>query len=327
MVFGYNRLHTAQLRQRQRELEAVVDERTKEIVEQKDEIALQKQTVEEKQKEIVDSINYAKRIQFTLLAHEKVLKKRFSEHFILFQPKDIVSGDFYWATSVVSGSSFLVSDVPNKKHFEAQLQNKETRNKELFYLAVCDSTGHGVPGAFMSLLNISFLNEAINEKHIGQPHEILNYVRDRLVNSISRGGAKDGMDGVLICFEFSPDGGISKITYSAGNNPPVLYSNGSLTELPFNKMPVGKGEREEVFELHAIPAKKGDILYLYTDGFADQFGGPKGKKFKYRQLNEIIQKNAERPLCEQKEALLKALNEWRAGYEQVDDICVIGIRL
>jgi serine phosphatase RsbU (regulator of sigma subunit) len=135
------------------------------------------------------------------------------------------------------------------------------------------------------------------------------------------------MDGALICFEFSPDEGINRITYSAGNNPPMLYSNGQLTELPFNKMPIGKGEREEVFELHAISAMKGDILYLYTDGFADQFGGPKGKKFKYKQLNEIIRKNAERSLEEQKEALQKALNEWRAGYEQVDDICVIGIRL
>jgi ligand-binding sensor domain-containing protein/serine phosphatase RsbU (regulator of sigma subunit) len=317
MVFGYNRLHTARLRQRQKELEAVVDERTKEIVEQKNEIALQKQTVEEKQKEIVDSINYAKRIQFTLLAHEKVLKKRFSEHFILFQPKDIVSGDFYWATSVSS----------RKKAVSSAELPAAAAASELFYLAVCDSTGHGVPGAFMSLLNISFLNEAINEKHIGQPHEILNYVRDRLVNSISRDGAKDGMDGALICFEFSPDEGINRIAYSAGNNPPMLYSNGQLTELPFNKMPIGKGEREEVFELHAISAMKGDILYLYTDGFADQFGGPKGKKFKYKQLNEIIRKNAERSLKEQKEALQKALNEWRAGYEQVDDICVIGIRL
>jgi ligand-binding sensor domain-containing protein/serine phosphatase RsbU (regulator of sigma subunit) len=315
MVFGYNRLHTAQLRRRQKELEAVVDERTKEIVEQKNEIALQKQTVEEKQKEIVDSINYAKRIQFTLLAHEKVLMKRFSEHFILFQPKDIVSGDFYWATSAGSGQKAVSSAV------------SAPANRELFYLAVCDSTGHGVPGAFMSLLNISFLNEAINEKHITEPHQILNYVRDRLVNSISRDGAKDGMDGALICFESSAESGISRITYSAGNNPPMLYSDGKLTELPFNKMPIGKGEREEVFDLHTVSAKKGDILYLYTDGFADQFGGPKGKKFKYKQLNEIILKNAERPLSEQKEILQRALSEWRAGYEQVDDICVIGIRL
>jgi len=135
------------------------------------------------------------------------------------------------------------------------------------------------------------------------------------------------MDGALVCFESSAGSGISRITYSAGNNPPMLYSDGQLIELPFNKMPIGKGERDEVFDLHTISTKKGDILYLYTDGFADQFGGPKGKKFKYKQLNEIILKNAERPLNEQKEILQRALSEWRAGYEQVDDICVIGIRL
>lgn len=295
IVFGYNRLRTGQLLHRQKELEMVVQERTKEI-------ALQKQTVEEKQKEIVDSINYAKRIQHTLLTHEKVLTKRFSEHFILFEPKDIVSGDFYWSTKVIGKNG-----------------------NELFYLAVCDSTGHGVPGAFMSLLNISFLNEAINEKHIHEPHHILQYVRERLVNSVSRDGAKDGMDGILLCFEIK--GNELTITYSAGNNPPLLYSNENLMELSCNKMPIGKGEKDEIFGIHTINAKKGDIIYLYTDGFADQFGGPKGKKFKYRQLNEILLKNALKPLKVQNKILLETLNDWKGNFEQVDDICVIGIKL
>jgi ligand-binding sensor domain-containing protein/serine phosphatase RsbU (regulator of sigma subunit) len=301
VVYGYNRVRTNQLLKRQKELEHVVDERTKDIADQK-------KTIEEKQKEIVDSINYAKRIQFTLLAHEKVLKKHFDDHFILFEPKDIVSGDFYWAT---------------KAMFSAEAKN----NKELFYLAVCDSTGHGVPGAFMSLLNISFLNEAINEKHIHEPHAILNYVRERLVTSVSRDGAKDGMDGILLCFESDSERTNYKITYAAGNNAPVLFSGGQLIEQPFNKMPIGKGEKSEQFELHEVTAKKGDVLYLYTDGFADQFGGPKGKKFKYKQLNELLLNNANGRMADQKKILAKALNDWKGDFEQVDDVCIVGIRL
>jgi ligand-binding sensor domain-containing protein/serine phosphatase RsbU (regulator of sigma subunit) len=301
IIFGYGRIRNQQLIERQKELEQVVDERTKDIADQK-------KTIEEKQKEIVDSINYAKRIQFTLLAHEKVLKKHFVDHFILFQPKDIVSGDFYWAT---------------KAMFSAEAKN----NKELFYLAVCDSTGHGVPGAFMSLLNISFLNEAINEKHIHEPNAILNYVRERLVTSVSREGAKDGMDGILLCFESDNEHTNYKITYAAGNNAPVLFSNGELTEQPFNKMPIGKGEKNEMFQLYEVNAKKGDVLYLYTDGFADQFGGPKGKKFKYKQLNELLLNNATGSMDEQKKILSKALNDWKGDFEQVDDICLIGIKI
>ena len=299
IIFGYNRMRTNKLLKRQKELEFTVDERTQEI-------ANQKKTVEEKQKEIVDSINYAQRIQFTLLAHEKVLKKHFDDHFVLFQPKDIVSGDFYWATKAVP---------------------RGNEDKELFYLAVCDSTGHGVPGAFMSLLNISFLNEAINEKGIHEPDAILNYVRDRLVNSVSRDGAKDGMDGILVCFESNKKENNYRITYSAGNNAPLIYNDGTLEELPFSKMPIGKGEKEEQFSLHIINAKKGNAIYLYTDGYADQFGGPKGKKFKYKQLNEMLLGNANLPMKKQKDIIQKAIVDWKGEFEQVDDICVIGIRL
>jgi ligand-binding sensor domain-containing protein/serine phosphatase RsbU (regulator of sigma subunit) len=305
LVGGYNRVRTNQLLKRQKELELTVDERTKEIAEQK-------RNVEEKQKEIVDSINYAKRIQFTLLAHEKVLRKHFHDHFILFQPKDIVSGDFYWATKAV---------------YNTGIGKNSNNGNELFYLAVCDSTGHGVPGAFMSLLNISFLNEAINEKHIHEPHAILNYVRERLVTSISRDGAKDGMDGILMCFESDNERKNYRITYSAGNNAPLLFSNGVLTEQPFNKIPIGKGEKNEEFALHEVNAKKGDVIYLYTDGFADQFGGPKGKKFKYKQLNDLLTQHVHAPMEEQKQILTKALNDWKGEFEQVDDVCIVGIRV
>ena len=272
-------------------------------------ISLQKQQVEhknhiieEKQKEILDSINYAKRIQYALLANDDFLNKYIPSHFVLFKPKDIVSGDFYWAT---------------------QIHNKQ--NEDLFYLAVCDSTGHGVPGAFMSLLSIGFLSEAIKEKDIFEPNQVFNYVRKRLVDSISNEQQKDGFDGILMCFNKTT--GI--VTYAASNNKPVLVnaSGTELIELQCDKMPVGKGDKTESFSLFTLNYQKGDSVYLYTDGYADQFGGPKGKKFKYKQLEDILQQNSAKPLVEQKEILSQRFANWQGALEQVDDVCVIGIKL
>lgn len=277
------------------------------ISSQKKEVEMQKSIIEEHQKETIDSINYAKKIQYTLLAHEDVLKENLKEHFVFFKPKDIVSGDFYWATSVKTSAA--------------------EGNKNLFYLAVCDSTGHGVPGAFMSLLNMGFLNEAIKEKNILQPNDILNYVRKRLIESIGNDGQQDGMDAILVCI----DKNTQTITYSAANNEPILISTNhlvnELVELPKDKMPVGRGEKKEDFNLHTIDCKIGDYIYLYTDGFADQFGGPNGKKFKYKQLNNLLLNNCNKDLTIQKEILQSSLNNWKKDLEQVDDILIIGIKV
>ncbi len=262
-------------------------EKQKQTVEEKNSL------IEEKQKEIIDSITYAKRIQNTLLAHEEYLNEHLPEHFVLFKPKDIVSGDFYWASK------------------------KENR----FYLAVCDSTGHGVPGAFMSLLNISFLNEAINEKNIAKPNQILDHVRNRLIENISKDGGQDGMDAVLLCIEEN------NITYAGANNSVVVISNNEIRSLEADKMPVGKGEKDAPFTLRTVNAKKGDCIYLYTDGYADQFGGPKGKKFKYRPLNELFLSINAKALHEQKKILETTFIDWKKGLEQVDDVCVIGIKI
>lgn len=270
----------------------------KKTEQQHQEIQLQKEMVEEKNKEILDSINYAKRIQYALLAHDELLKENLPEHFILFQPKDIVSGDFYWATL---------------------RQDRETSNT--FYLAVCDSTGHGVPGAFMSLLNISFLNEAINEKNIADPADVFGHIRHRLIENISQEGQKDGMDGILVKFERT------SITYAAANNHPVLIRNKNGMELPCDKMPIGKGENDKSFETQTIQSQKGDMLYLYTDGFADQFGGNKGKKFKYSQLNQLLAQVSDLQVEQQKQRLNNAFQSWKGDLGQVDDVCVIGIRL
>ena len=269
--------------------------RFKIIKSQKQIIEEQKSKVDEKQKEILDSINYAKRIQSTILNNQVVMKDAFSDYFILFKPKDIVSGDFYWAH----------------------------RKANYFYLAVCDSTGHGVPGAFMSLLNIGFLNEAINDRGIEKPNEIFDFVRTKLIHSVSKEEQKDGFDGILICINVST----REITYSAANNKPIVISKNQIIEQQVDKMPVGKGERMQPFKLYQLNANSGDMLYLYTDGYADQFGGPKGKKFKYRPLNEMLLHNIHLSLSEQHTMLLNNFVEWRGDLEQVDDVCVMGIKL
>jgi serine phosphatase RsbU (regulator of sigma subunit)/tetratricopeptide (TPR) repeat protein len=292
---------------------------------QKIEVEKQKNIIEEKQKEIVDSINYAKRIQNTLLAHDEFLKENLDDHFVLFNPKDIVSGDFYWATSVRSSVSGVQSSVGVNSE-------QQTPNSELFYLAVCDSTGHGVPGAFMSLINIGFLSEAIKEKGIEQPNEVFNYVRTKLTDNINREGQKDGFDGILLCLKSktkksSGDGESIVLTYAAANNKPVIVYNDQLQELSTDKMPVGLGERKEGFKLNRIEAQPGSMIYLYTDGYADQFGGEKGKKFKYKPFNELLLTINKLPLTEQREILNQKFTEWKGNLEQVDDVCIVGIRL
>lgn len=262
---------------------------------QKNSIEQKNHLLEEQKKEITDSINYAKRIQYALLAHDDILQQNLPNYFVLFNPKDIVSGDFYWATE----------------------------HDDKFYLAVCDSTGHGVPGAFMSLLNMGFLSEAIKEKHISQPNEVFNYVRKRLIDSIGNDGQKDGMDAILICI----DKKTKSISYAAANNEPVLIRGNEIIELPKDKMPVGKGEKTDDYTLNRIDLEKDDVLYLYTDGYADQFGGEKGKKFKYKQLNESLRTVSKEDMNKQKDILNQQFLDWKGNLEQVDDVCIIGIRI
>jgi serine phosphatase RsbU (regulator of sigma subunit) len=254
-----------------------------------------------KNTEITDSIKYAQRIQNAIFPSMDSLDKWLPQYFVLFNPKDIVSGDFYWAT--------------------------EYNNK--FYLAVCDCTGHGVPGAFMSLLNVGFLNEAIKEKNITEPNEILNFVRKRLIESIGSDGQQDGMDAILICLDINSTSqkGSRTLTYAAANNEPVLIRDNKLLELPKDKMPVGKGEKTENFTSYSVELQQGDSLYLYTDGYADQFGGPKGKKFKYKPLNNLLLSVSTLEMQKQKMDLLENLNSWKGDLEQVDDICIVGIKM
>ncbi|MDF2438749.1 MAG: nprA [Bacteroidota bacterium] len=266
---------------------------------QKAEVEHQRDLVGQRNREVTDSINYAKRIQQTLLASEKVLNENLPEHFILYKPKDIVSGDFYWAGS----------------------------HSGRFYFCVADCTGHGVPGAFMSLLNISFLNEALKEKHIESPDKILNEVREQIITSLNPEGSedisRDGMDAVLCIFDFKG----MWLRFACANNPLWLIRNNELKVFEADKMPVGKHHDEQKsFSLQTIGLRRGDIVYLLTDGYADQFGGDKGKKFKYKQLQNLLLQNSHLPMHEQKQLLDQAIEKWKGPLEQVDDILIAGIK-
>ncbi|MBI3500157.1 MAG: tetratricopeptide repeat protein [Bacteroidetes bacterium] len=286
----------------------------KELADKNTVIEEQKKIVEEKNKDITDSINYASRIQGALLTSDNFIGKHLKEYFILFKPKDVVSGDFYWA-NYTAGS---------------------------FLLCCGDCTGHGVPGAFMSLLNISILNEVTVERKITEPHLILNEAREEIIRALNLEGSavtqQDGMDCILMSFRFEVSG--LKLEYSAANNAPVLIHDGKIIQLEADNMPVGLSERKHPFTHRAIEPStinhlalnpdfigKPSTIYLYTDGYADQFGGPKGKKFKYKQLNELLLAISDKGFTEQKEILNKTFDEWKGGMEQVDDVLLIGIRV
>jgi serine phosphatase RsbU (regulator of sigma subunit) len=260
---------------------------------------LQKKILEEKNKDITDSITYAKRIQKALMASDSLLTKNLPEYFVLYKPKDIVSGDFYWAEKI---------------------DNK-------FLIATCDCTGHGVPGAFMSLLGVSFLNEITKERNIIQPDLIFNHLRNDIIKALNPEGneeeGKDGMDAVLCSFDFQK----MELQFACANNPLWVFRNNECIEFKPDKFPIGMQGELKSFSLQKLQLQKGDVIYTFTDGFADQFGGEKGKKFKYKQLNEKLSAISILPLAEQKKELEKTFDAWKGNLEQVDDVLVIGIRI
>lgn len=281
---------------------------------QKFEIQEQKHLIEEKHKEISDSINYAERIQRTFLASKEILDQNLKDNFVFFKPKDVVSGDFYWAAKIDNSTNLLNTGANSRI------------NDGRFLLATADSTGHGVPGAIMSLLNIYSLERSV--ELYTEPAEILNHTRkliiERLKRDGSKDGGKDGMDCSLISFDLKN----LKLTYSAANNPVWVVRNNELLEFSFDKMPVGKHDRDSIsFVQHSIDLQKADMVYALTDGMPDQFGGPKGKKFMYKKLKELLISISTLPLNEQRLRIEKEIMDWMGDNEQVDDITLIGVRV
>lgn len=287
MIFLAVKYREANLKKEKRILEERVLERTHEI-------ARQKTIVEEKNKDITDSINYAKNIQEALLPARKEINRIFPDCFVFYRPRDIVSGDYYW------------------------IAHKGERT----YFAVADCTGHGVPGAFMSLLGIAFLDEIMAGHPDIAPNELLNLLRENVIESFRNSGGKDGMDIALIMVEWNA----RKLYFSGANNPLYFVRNNVLKELKSQKMPIGYYPEPVPFTQHEIDLSPGDTVYLFSDGIADQFGGPDGKKFKYKTLRELLTSVGYMPMVQQKDNIEKSWMDWKGEYEQVDDIILIGIR-
>jgi serine phosphatase RsbU (regulator of sigma subunit) len=260
---------------------------------QKHIIEAQKHLVEEKNKEITDSIRYAKRIQNAILPPDKVVKQHLKESFILYMPKDIVAGDFYWL---------------------------ETKNNTILF-AACDCTGHGVPGAMVSVVCNNGLNRSVREHGITEPGKILDKTREIVVAEFEKSeeDVKDGMD-ISLC---ALNG--NQLKWAGANNPLWIIRNGELIEYAPNKQPIGKVDNPVPFTTHHIELQQGDRLYIFSDGYADQFGGEKGKKFKAANLKKLLLSIQHESMEQQKTILQQTFNQWKANLEQVDDVLVMGV--
>ena len=275
----------------------VVEEQKQKVEQQKQVVEEQKQKVEEQKKDITDSIRYAENIQKALLPAEDDLSL-LPEGFVLFQPKDIVSGDFYWMQ----------------------------HHKDKVYFAACDCTGHGVPGAFMSMIGSSLLDEAVVEKGITKPNEIFFEVRKGFINALKQteesGTQKDGMDAVLCSWNKN-----GTLEYSLAYNPLLIIRKGEILETKADKQPVGfHTGAQKPFTHHELKLEKGDTVYLFSDGYPDQFGGPKDKKFMMKNFKKLLLSIQDKTMNEQKSILETTMAEWKGDTEQVDDILVMGVR-
>lgn len=301
LIYISIKISVRQLEQAKIRLEKIVAERTAEVVKQKVEIESQNHQLEHKNKEITDSINYARRIQEAILPSSDYLKTCFGEYFVLFMPKDIVSGDFFW--------SF------------------QTPENKIIWAAV-DCTGHGVPGAFMSMIGNSLLNEIVVENKICNSDEILNHLRESIIKSLKQTGEagkqKDGMD-IALCVL---DKNTSILQFSGANNPFWLVRKGELVAHKPDKQPIGYySDQMKPFTKQEIQLTPGDTLYTFTDGYEDQFGGPKKKKFMSKNLKELLVSIQTKTMNEQKEILQRTIVEWMDDEEQIDDICIFGVRV
>jgi len=272
---------------------------------QKKIIEIQKEEVDEKNKEILDSITYAKRLQEAILPSIDSVKKFLPDSFVYYKPKDIVAGDFYY--------------------FES-----DKLKENVCFIAAADCTGHGVPGALVSVVCSNALNRCVKELHLTDPGKILDNTRVLVLETFTKSSqeVRDGMD-ISFCSITKPSAKNknTKVSWSGANNPLWYIKSGELIEIAATKQPIGKTENPKPFETHTIELNEGDMLYLFTDGYADQFGGPKRKKFKYKPLKDMLLEINKLPSEEQHTILEQRFNEWRGELEQIDDVCIIGVRI
>ena len=300
-VGGFVRYRTFKLVSDKQALEALVSERTEEIQQQKEHIEESRDEIARYAKDITDSIKYAQRIQSAIFPEWNKTKSIFNESFVFLRPKDLVSGDFFFAETVGDTSIF----------------------------AAVDCTGHGVPGGFMSIVANNLLNQAVKQMGLTKPSEILNFLNLGITNTLHQtyeeSSVKDGMD-ISICFLNMKE---MTLQYAGAYNPMYLFRDGQLTIYRGDRFPVGMfvGEESKAFTNTEISVQKGDVVYIFSDGFADQFGGPKGKKLKLNGFRDILKELHDKPMNIQSELLALKLEDWMGKLEQVDDIVVMGVRI
>lgn len=293
LIFVFNRLQVTQKQKNIIENQKVEVEQQKYVIEQSHE------ELKLKNKEITDSIVYAKRIQAAILPPQKIVKQYLNESFILYKPKDIVAGDFYWM--------------------------ENTGDTVLF--AAADCTGHGVPGAMVSVICNNGLNRSVREYGLTDPGKILDKTREIVIQEFekSEDDVKDGMDIALCSLKLSES--YAKLQYAGANNPLWVVRNEEIIEIKANKQPIGKYDNLEPYTTHTVELQKNDTIYIFSDGFADQFGGENGKKLKAANFKKILLSMQKENMTRQKELLDDAFGQWKGELEQLDDVCVIGVRI
>ena len=306
MFFLTYKIRVRNIKIQNKKLEEEVKRRTieirqqnEEIKAQRDEITIQRDSIEKHREEITDSIKYAKRIQTAALPSDNYLIKNIPEHFVLFIPRYIVSGDFYWAS--------------------------KRANKIIITAADC--TGHGVPGAFMSMLGVSFLNKIVNEEKIIDANIILDKLRDNIINALRQNeddnSSSDGMDMALCVIDLET----KKIQFAGAYNPLYLIKNKELEIIKADRMPVAIYDHLKPFSSKEIQLQTGDRIYMFSDGYVDQFGGPKNKKFMSKRFKQTLLENADLPMEKQKQILDNTIENWKGNELQIDDIVIVGIKL
>lgn len=268
-------------------------------------LELKNDIIEEKSKDIRDSINYAQRIQQAILPAFEKIDKGLKDYFVFFKPKDIVSGDFYW-------------------HAAVKTTPKDAPSEDIVVIAAVDCTGHGVPGALMSIIGSTILNQTITNPDVNTPADVLSFLNKEINKTLN--SIKDGMDMALCVINLEK----LELQYAGANNPLYIVRHKQFIEVKPDKQAIGADTENaeiKVFTNHKIKLEKGDSIYLFTDGYADQFGGPNGKKFKYKKFQELLIEIQDNSMEEQKHILNFHFEQWKGALEQVDDILVIGIRV